>query len=75
MESAVAQPKWKVVEYTRSQIINAGKTIRRIDSTEDELKNAVKIVDNWRAAHAFPLHIIYTHLRRMRGSRTDIIVA
>lgn len=75
MESAVAQPKWKVVEYTRSQIINAGKTIRRINSTEDELKNAVKIVDNWRAAHAFPLHIIYTHLRRMRGSRTDIIVA
>lgn len=75
MESLVAQPKWKVVEYSRSQIINAGKTIKKTDATDDEIKEAIKIVDNWRAAHAFPLHVIYMHLRRMRKSNDNVIVA
>ena len=75
MSSVVAQPKWKIVEYSRSQIINAGKIIRRVDSNEEEYLSALRIVDNWRAAHAFPLHVIYMHLRRMCVHNKDLIVA
>lgn len=75
MEPFVQQPKWKVPEYSRSKIINAGKTFRKPDATEDELAEATKVIDNWRASHAFPLHVIYMHLRRMRGSNPDVIVA
>ena len=75
MGSVVARPKWKTVEYSRSQIINAGKLIRKPDATYDELTEAIKIVDNWRAAHAFPLHVIYTHLRRMCKTKKSVIVA
>lgn len=71
----VNQPKWKVVEHSRSQIIKAGKIIKKVDSTEDEIANAIQVIDNWRAAHAFPMHIIYMHLRRLAESKPDIIVA
>ena len=75
MSSPVAQPKWKELEYSRSQVINAGKTIRKGTATAEEQKAAIDIVDNWRAAHAYPLHIIYMHLRGMRGKRNDVLVA
>ena len=70
------QPKWKTVEYSRNQIIKAGKTIRNTDATEEETEEAIKVIDNWRAAHAFPLHVIYIHLRRMgQQSLKNVIVA
>lgn len=70
------RPKWKTVEYSRSQIIKAGKTIRNPNATEEEIEEAVKVIDNWRVAHAFPLHVIYVHLRRMgRKSPKEVIVA
>ncbi len=67
--------KWKKVEYSRNQIIKAGKIIKRDDASEDEINNAIKVIDNWRAAHAYPLHVIYIHLRRMNNSNSNIIVA
>lgn len=75
MSQPVVQPKWKVVEYSRSQIINAGKIIRRENPSAHDIQAATDIIDNWRAAHAFPLHVIYMHLRRMRGKDTKVIVA
>ena len=49
--------------------------MRKSNVSDEEFANAIKVIDNWRASHAFPLHVIYMHLRRMRGSRTDIIIA
>ena len=69
------QPKWKTVEYSRSQIIKAGKTIKKTDASDPSNIQATKIIDNWRAAHAFPMHVIYMHLRRMAESNNQIIVA
>lgn len=70
----IDQPRWKVVEYSRSKIINAGRVIRQDNKDSVEYREAISIVDNWRAAHSFPLHIIYMHLRRICiGS--DVIVA
>lgn len=72
--SEIKQQRWKTVEYTKRQINDAGNTIRRDDATEEELVLATTVIDNWRAAHAYPLHIIYMHLRRMAGTRRDILV-
>lgn len=70
------QPKWKSVEYSRNQIIKAGKTIKNDNALPQEIDNATDIIDNWRAAHAFPMHVIYMHLRRMATSvNKNIIVA
>ena len=75
MNSIVKQPKWKAVEYSRNQIIKAGKTIKRASATTDEITYATKVIDNWRASHAFPMHVIYMHLRRMEKSNNGIVVA
>ena len=70
------QPKWKTVEYSRNQIIKAGKIIKKDNILPQEINTATDIIDNWRAAHAFPMHVIYMHLRRMATSvNKDIIVA
>lgn len=75
MNSIVKQPKWKKVEYSRNQIIKAGKIIKKVDATTDEITHATKVIDNWRAAHAFPMHVIYMHLRRMAETNSNIVVA
>lgn len=71
----IKQSTWTKLEYSRTKVINAGKTVKKTDATRSEMDEALKVVDNWRAAHAFPLHIVYMHLRRMAEERTDIIVA
>ena len=75
MGNKIKQPKWKVVEYSRNQIINAGKVIRDVCAAPESIQQAIKVVDNWRAAHAFPMHVIYMHLRRMTEGDPRIIVA
>ncbi len=75
MRERIRQPKWKTVEYSRNQIIKAGKTVRKDNVSEPEIENAVLVIDNWRAAHAYPLHVIYMNLRHMAASKPNIVVA
>lgn len=39
-----------------------------------ERSEALKVIDNWRSAHAYPLHVFYMNLRGKAGSREDIVV-
>lgn len=66
--------EWKSLEYSRSQIISAGNTMKNPAPSSEDCQMALKIIDNWRASHAFPLHIIYCHLRR-KYDKPDFIVA
>lgn len=65
--------EWKSPEYTKNQIIKAGKTIKNSSSSDIEIKEALKVIDNWRASHAYPLHIIYCHLKRKYDERGFIV--
>ena len=71
----ILQPRWKIPEYTKREINEAGNTIRNDSATDAEKASALEIIDNWRAAHAYPLHVFYMNLRSKAGHRTDIIVA
>lgn len=70
----IKQQRWKIVKYSKNQINEAGKIIRKDSSSEEELRFATKVIDNWRAAHAYPLHIIYIYLRKMAGNSKGILV-
>ena len=59
----INQPKWKIPEYSKREINEAGATIRKASVSEKERTAALKIVDNWRSAHAYPLHVFYMNLR------------
>lgn len=55
---------WAVPEYSKRQINNAGKTITDPNASTEERDEALKILNNWRAAHAFPLQAICDDLRK-----------
>lgn len=56
--------KWEVPKYSGNQINKAGKIIADPFSTSEERKKALVILNNWRAAHAYPLQIICSNLRK-----------
>lgn len=70
----IKQQRWKSVDYTKRQINDAGNIIRKENITAEEFTSATKVIDNWRAAHAYPMHVIYIHLRRMASNYDNIIV-
>lgn len=62
---------WEVPRYSKSEITKAGKTIisvntvslRDITITLGDIEEANNILNNWRAAHAYPLQVICSNLR------------
>ena len=71
----IRQPRWKAPEYTKKQINEAGVIIRNDAASFTQRTEALIIIDNWRSAHAYPLHVFYMNLKGKAGSRTDILVA
>ncbi len=56
--------KWEVPRYSKSQINKAGFVIADPTSPKDEREKAITILNNWRAAHAYPLQVICSNLRK-----------
>ena len=57
------QNRWETPQYTGNQINKAGKIISDPFSTSKEYDDAITILNNWRAAHAYPLQVICSNLR------------
>lgn len=62
--SMIDKNKWEVPKYTKSEINKAGKIIADPFSTPKEREEALVILNNWRAAHAYPLQVICSNLRQ-----------
>lgn len=56
---------WKKVEYEKKDINKAGEKIIDPNMTPDERANCLRIIDNWRAAHAFPTNTFTIHLKHL----------
>lgn len=54
---------WEIPKYTKSEINKAGSIIANSSSTKEERDNALAILNNWRAAHAYPLQVVCSNLR------------
>ena len=55
---------WEVPKYSKSEINKAGSIIADPSSSKEDRENALIILNNWRAAHAYPLQVICSNLRR-----------
>lgn len=64
---------WTESKYSKNQINKAGKKICKGDASDTELRDAYKIVGNWRAAHAYPLYVITRKLRSLCGNRAMVV--
>lgn len=63
-EQGAVKMEWKSSEYSKNQIIKAGKIIKDSSSSKKEKIENLRVIDNWRASHAYPLHVIYCNLKR-----------
>lgn len=54
---------WETPKYSKSEINKAGFIIANPSSTKEERDNALIILNNWRASHAYPLQVICSNLR------------
>lgn len=54
---------WEIPKYSKSEINKAGYIIANPSSTKENRDNALIILNNWRAAHAYPLQVICNNLR------------
>lgn len=63
MNRKIPKEKWEVPLYSKSEINKAGVMITNLSSTSEERSAALSILNNWRAAHAYPLHVICSNLR------------
>ena len=54
MITVIDKNKWEIPKYTGNQINKAGKIIADPFSTSEERDQALIVLNNWRAAHAYP---------------------
>lgn len=54
---------WETPKYSKSEINEAGSIIADPTSSKEDRDNALIILNNWRAAHAYPLQVICSNLR------------
>lgn len=54
---------WEIPKYSKSEINKAGKTIADKTSSKKERQDALKVLNNWRSSHAYPLQVIASNLR------------
>lgn len=55
---------WTEPEFSRNQVNRAGAALIGSGISNDEFDIALEIINNWRAAHSFPLNTIQMALRR-----------
>ena len=66
---------WKKVEYSKKKIERAGRRIVDPSISDTERAECLEIIDNWRAAHAYPMNTFAVNLRRQVADIDGAIVA
>lgn len=63
MNAQNQREQWEIPKYSKSEINRAGSIIADSSSSKEEYDNALMVLNNWRAAHAYPLQVICNNLR------------
>ncbi len=63
MNKQIKREIWEVPKYSKSEINKAGSIIADSASFKEDRDSALIILNNWRAAHAYPLQVISSNLR------------
>lgn len=63
MDNKLKKVQWEIPKYSKKQIDKAGKILAKKNSTSEDKKEALVILNNWRSAHSYPLQVITSNLR------------
>ena len=72
VDNMSSQNKWELPPFTRKEIENASKTIITPYQSIIDKEHALKVLNNWRSSHAYPLQVITSNLRR--NNKNAIVV-
>lgn len=57
--------RYEELKYSRTQVKRAGKTYISDDATKQQKEDALVMINNWRAAHSFPMQVLYVHVKKV----------
>lgn len=67
---------WTEPQYSKGQVDKAGQTLIAPTSSQEEIYDALTIINNWRSSHSFPLNTLQVGLRqRARQVDPEALVA
>src|SRR5262245_47079255 len=67
---------WVERAYSKGRIDRSGQALITLSKWDDARDEAIKVVDNWRSCHAYPLQIIkMTLLNRAKKIDGDALIA
>lgn len=66
------KPTWEEPQYSGKKIYRAGRTLATTTPVSQEYKEALLVLNNWRSAHAYPLHVVTTTLKHQNP---DVLIA
>lgn len=67
---------WAIPEHSRNQVDKAGFAIADPNTSGADLVWAYDVINNWRAAHSFPLNTFQMHLRgKIKRMKKGVLVA
>src|SRR5438270_576507 len=49
---------WAARQFSKGEIDRAGKILIAAEPSRESLDSAFQVINNWRACHSYPLHII-----------------
>lgn len=55
---------WAKATYSKKAVMRAGETLIDTSATDDAHSQAMDVLSNWRAAHAYPMHSLLMTLRQ-----------
>jgi len=56
---------WTEIKYRKREVDRAGNALSNENSTVNDIDKSLKILDNWRSSHSFPLHIFKKRLKEV----------
>lgn len=62
---SLANVRWSAPEFSRVQVNAAGKVLVTPVPNLDVYEHALRVINNWRSSHSFPLNTIQIGLRRI----------
>ena len=65
---------WKKSEYSKKQINDAGRHVSDSSISPEKRMEYLSIIDNWRAAHAFPMNTFAINLKHQVSDIPSAIV-
>lgn len=55
---------WAVPTYSKNQVDRAGDVLIKENASQEDIDQALEVLNNWRSAHAFPLNTFQIRLRK-----------